>query len=252
MKITWTLLILTVLFSCNKKDRFDGPNSYADSFEGYTTRDDLIDGNNDLWSFFQLTDDQNSITIDTTIAHSGNKSIRFSGVAGSAEDTKKCSINKQFMAFWEEETVTVDFWCYIEGNEDIDWLFIFDLEEKVPVGAGPGMRLAIVENKLLLEHKYPNPNVEQVGEGIPFPRNQWVNVRFETKLERKEKGFVKVYQDNVEVINKDNWQTLPKDILYANQGTKGMYNQIEFGITANSDDNAHVMYLDDVSVVTVE
>lgn len=29
-----------------------------------------------------------------------------------------------------------------------------------------------------------------------------------------------------------------------------MYNQIEFGLTANSDDAAHVMYLDGVNVAT--
>ena len=252
MRYVLILLISAVLFSCNKKKKFDGPNSYADGFESYSNVEDLIDGNNELWSFFQLTDDLNTITIDTNIVHSGTKSVRFSGVAGSSEDTKKCSINKQFMAFWEGETVVADFWCYLEGNEDIDWLFIFDLEEKVPVGAGPGMRLAIVDNKLLLEHKYPQPNVEQSGEGVLFPRNQWVNIRFETLLSRKEKGSVRVYQDGVQILSADNWQTLPKDILYANQRTKGMYNQIEFGLTANSDDNTHVMYLDNVSVVTVK
>lgn len=250
----WTLILLSVivLASCDKRDVFSGPNSYTDDFESYVSKEDLIDGNDELWSFFQLTDEDNTITIDTAIVHSGNKSVRFYGVAGDPSDTKKCSINKQFMAFWEGETVKVDFWCYLEGNEDIDWLFIFDLEEKVPVGAGPGMRLAIVENKLLLEHKYPQPNVEQEGSGVAFPRDQWVHVEFETKLERKDKGFVSVRQDGVEILRVDNWQTLPKDILYANQGTKGMYNQIEFGLTANSDDNAHVMYLDDVNVVTFQ
>jgi hypothetical protein len=250
MKWSSFLIAILVLASCNKRKIFDGPNSYADDFEAYTTKDDLIDGNDELWSFFQLTDEANTITIDTSIVHSGNQSLRFYGVAGSSENTKKCSINKQFMAFWEGETVKVDFWCYLEGNEDIDWLFIFDLEEKVPIGAGPGMRLAIVNNKLLLEHKYPQPNVEQQGTGIAFPRNEWVHVEFETKLERKDKGYVSVRQNDVEVLRVDNWQTLPKDILYANQGTKGMYNQIEFGLTANSDDNDHVMYLDDVTIIT--
>ncbi len=248
MRYTLILLIVTVLFSCNKKEKFDGPNTYADGFETYSDFEELIDGNNEQWSFFQLTDDQNTITIDTSIVHSGNQSVRFYGVAGSSEDTKKCSINKQFMAFWEGETVVTDFWCYLEGNEDIDWLFIFDLEEKVPVGAGPGMRLAIVDNKLLVEHKYPQPNINQQGSGIAFPRDQWVNIRFETLLSRKDKGYVKVFQDGVQILNAENWQTLPKDILYANQGTKGMYSQIEFGLTANSDDNDHVMYVDDVSV----
>ncbi|GAB5418137.1 MAG: hypothetical protein Crog4KO_32170 [Crocinitomicaceae bacterium] len=244
------LSAILLLFSCNKKEFFDGPNSYADGFENYQDVEELIEGDDVYWSFFQFTREENTISIDTNIVHSGNQSLRFYGAAGESSNTSKCSLNKQKMAFWEGETVVVDFWCYLEGNEDIDWLFIFDLEEGVPVGAGPGMRLAIVDNKILLEHKYPKPNVEQEGAGVLFPRNQWVNIRFETKLHRKDKGHVRVYQDNLEVLRIDDHQTLPKDILYANQGTKGMYNKIEFGITANSDDNTHVMYVDDVDVVT--
>lgn len=249
MRLSIVFVLLILLVACNKKKRFDGPNSYADGFEWYANVDALIDGEDNLWSFFQVTKEENTISIDTSIVHSGNQSLRFYGIANDSE-VSKCSINKQFMAFWEEETVVVDFWCYLEGNEDIDWLFIFDLEEKIPVGAGPGMRLAIVENKLLLEHKYPKPNVEQEGSGIIFPRNQWVHITFETLLSRKDKGYVRVYQDDQLVLRVDNWQTLPKDLLYAQQGTKGMYDQIEFGLTANADDNAHVMYIDDVQVDT--
>jgi len=251
MRVLLYIFSLTVLFSCNKKEKFDGPNSYSDGFESYTDFEQLIDGNDELWSFFQITKDENNISIDTSIVHSGNQSLRFFGLPND-ENVSKCSINKQFMAFWEGETVVVDFWCYLVGNEKIDWLFIFDLEEKVPVGAGPGIRLAIVDNQLLMEHKYPNPNLTQSGNGIDFPRNQWVNIRFEAKLSRKDKGAIRVWQDNELIISADNWQTLPKDILYAQQGTKGMYNQIEFGLTANADDNAHEMYLDDVNVITLE
>lgn len=251
MRSSVSILVILLLVACNKKEKFDGPNSYADGFESYDNFEQLIDGNNELWSFFQITRDENNISIDTTIVHSGNKSIRFYGVPND-NNVSKCSINKQFMAFWEGETVVVDFWCYLVGSEKIDWLFIFDLEEKVPVGAGPGMRLAVVNDQLLVEHKYPMPNITQSGNGVDFPRNQWVNIRFEAKLSRKDKGTVRVWQDDVLILSADDWQTLPKDILYAQQGTKGMYNQIEFGLTANADDNTHEMYLDDVSVVTSE
>jgi len=224
---------------------------YSDTFENYQEIDDLIDGENVLWSFFQLTFEENNIQVDTLITHSGAKSMRFFALPSVDGKVSKCSINKQFMAFWEGETVVVEFWCYIADNEDIDWMFIFDLEEKVPVGAGPGMRIAIVENRLLLEHKYPNPNVAQTSNPIDFPRNQWVKVKMETLLHRKKKGYVRIWQDDQLVLSVDNWKTLPKDLLYVQQGTKGGYNQIEFGITANADDQAHVFYLDDVNVYTL-
>ena len=229
---------------------FDGPNNYADNFEAYDSINHIIDGDNQLWSFFQLTFEDNDITIDSTIVHSGARSVKSSAAASTeADGASKASINKQFMAFYEGETVIADFWIYIEGTAKADWMFIFDLEEKVPIGAGPGMRLAIVEEKLVLEHKYPNPNVYQDElTGVDVPRDQWVNIRFETKLSRKKKGYVRVAQDGVEVISVDNWKTLPSDVLYFQQGTRGMYSQIEFGITANSRDNPMVMYVDDVSV----
>jgi hypothetical protein len=248
MRIVFIISVL-LLVSCRKQGREDWPNTYQDGFESYNEIEDIIDGDNEQWSFFQQTYEENELTIDTTIYHTGGKSVKSSAVKTMNGNASKCSINKQFMAFWEGETVVVDFWMYLEGNESCEWLFLFDLEEKVPVGAGPGMRLALVENQITLEHKFPNPNVFQPeATAIDFPRDQWVNVRFETKLSRKKNGYVIVHQDGVEIINQQNWQTLPKDILYFNQGTRGGYSQIEFGITANTSDNDMVMYVDDVNV----
>jgi len=252
-KILVSLFLLSLLISCDKEKVFDGPDSYGDGFETYTEKEDLIDGNDERWSFFQLTRDENNMTIDTSIVHSGSKSMRFEALASQENDASKCSINKQFMAFWEGETVRIDFWCYLVGDASAQWLFLFDLEEKVPVGAGPGMRLALVDGQLTVEHKYPNPNLHQnEATALEFPRDQWVKISFETLLSRKKKGYVKVWQDDVLVIEQNDWQTLPKDILYFQQGTKGGYSQIEFGITANSQEADHVLYVDDVEVKLVE
>ncbi len=246
------LALSILLISCSKKKLFDGPNTYQDDFEAYFFKEDLIDGNDEFWSFFQLTNTENTISIDTSITHSGNASVRFFAKRSTDELLSKCSINKQFMAFWEKETVVIEFWCYLADTNACEWLFLFDLEEKVPIGAGPGMRLALVDDKIALEHKYPNPNVFQDGAGIEFPRNEWVKIRFESLLSRKKKGTVRVWQNDQLILSKENWKTLPKDIIYAQQGTKGMYNQIEFGITANSKDADHLMYLDDINVYTIQ
>lgn len=247
------IISLLVLFACNKEEVFDGPDNYADDFESYGQIDDIIDGNNEKWSFFQLTAEGNALTVDTSIYHSGTKSIKSEAITSTDAQLSKCSINKQFMAFWEDEVVRADFWVYLVGDASCEWLFLFDLEEKVPVGAGPGMRLALVDNKITLEHKFPNPNVHQDdATAIDFPRDQWVNLVFETKLSRKKNGYVKVWQDDVLIIDQNDWKTLPKDILYFQQGTKGGYSQIEFGITANTFENDMVMYVDDIVVEVVE
>ena len=254
MRVLIGLVLSVMLIACNKKKIFDGPNVYSDNFSSYNIIEDLIDGDNKQWSFFQTTRAENQLSIDTVIYHSLGKSFKSEAVASSDElGASKASINKQFMAFWEGETVSVEVWYYIEGTASADWLFLFDLEEKTSIGAGPGMRLALVDNQLLVEHKYPNPNIEQPdGKGIKFPRNTWVKVRFEAKLSQKEDGYVKVWQNDLLIIEQNEWQTLPKDLLYAIQGTKGMYSQIEFGVTANSRENAMTVYVDDIDVKIID
>jgi len=242
------VLIAGVVASCDTEKYFDGPNSYTDDFENYMNADDLIAGD-EAWGYFQLTYDDNYIAVDTTVYRSGGKSVKTWAVAGVDGKASKASINKHKMAFWEGDIVSVSAWYYIEGEDLSDWLFILDLEERASIGAGPGMRLALVDDAILVEHKYLNPNITQAkGEEILFPKNQWVNIRFETLLAQKKEGYVKVWQDDVLIIEQDDWNTLPEDILYFQQGTKGMYTSVEFGNTANSSDFPMTVYVDDVVV----
>lgn len=254
MKALISFLIICFVFtSCNKKKHFAGPNSYDDSFENYAVADDMIaEADDKFWSFFQLTKAENTHTIDTLIKHSGNKSFKLEAIASPASDVSKASVSKQNMAFWEKETVHLSAWYYLEGTGTAQWLFIMDLEEQTAIGAGPGIRLAIVDGALRVEHKYFNDDIIQAGAPLLFPRDQWVQVELEVKLSQKKKGYVKVWQNGTLIIDQDKWRTLPKDFLYNQQGTKGMYSSIEFGITANTKDHNTVLYVDDVSAKRVD
>jgi hypothetical protein len=245
-----TLLLLVALVSCNKKKFFDGPNAYNDGFESYAAIDSLIDGEDTHWSYFQKTFAGNALSIDTSQTHSGQKSVRcYAEKSTAADGASKCSFTKHNMAFWQNEVMVVEAWYFIEGTAKADWLFLMDLEEQTAIGAGPGMRLALVDEFIRVEHKYNNPDIIQpAGQEVSFPRNQWVHLKFETKLHKKEKGYVRIWQNDVLIISQDNWNTLPHDLLYFQQGTKGMYSSIEFGITANSRDNTLVMYVDDAKI----
>ncbi|MEM8523302.1 MAG: heparin lyase I family protein [Bacteroidota bacterium] len=245
--------VVFLLLNCDKERFFEGPDQYIDDFESYELVDELFFGDNEKWSFTQQTFEGNSLSVSREKFHSGTQSIKFSALNPSDSDSaSKASIVKQKMAFWEGETVSADFWIYLEGNEESNWLFLFDLEEQATIGAGPGIRLALVENALLIEHKYPNPNIEQKGEKLRFPRDEWVNIQLEIKLSRKKEGYIKVWQNENLIIDQSKWKTLPKDILYFQQGTKGMYSSVEFGITANTLDNPTVLYVDDVEVKVLE
>ena len=144
-------------------------------------------------------------------------------------------------------------WYFIEGTNALDWLFLFDLEEQTAIGAGPGMRLALVNKQLLVEYKFYESSILQpIGQEIDFPRNEWVEIVWEVKLSQKNEGTVKLWQNGILIIDTKNNRTLPKDLLYSQQGTKGMYSSVEIGITANSKDNDLTIWVDDILFKKVE
>lgn len=242
------VLVGSIIFSgCNKEKFFDGPDFFQDGFESYSTLSDLLLPDDQFWSFTQLTTGENNITIDTTKVHSGNKSLKFVAQKSDNEGASKSSIAKQNMAFWEGETVRMSVWYFIEGTNALEWLFLMDLEEQTAIGAGPGMRLALVDNQLRVEYKFNEKDITQpVGQEIDFPRNQWVELVWEVKLSQKNKGAVSLWQNGQLIIDSQKNRTLPKDLLYFQQGTKGMYSSCEIGITANSKDNDLTIWADDI------
>lgn len=249
-KYIFIAALAAFVISCKKEKWFDGPNFLQEDFESYPTVDSMFSVHDLFWSYSQITVDANYLSLDTTIVHDGNQSLRFFAQASSADVVSKCSIVKQHMAFYDGDIVRISAWYYIEGAAPVDWLFLFDFEEQAAIGAGPGIRIANTEQTgLTLEHKYYAPDIyQEESNHISLPRDQWVNIVMEVKLSQKKKGYVRIWQDNVLVITGDNQQTLPKDALYFQQGTKGMYQAVEFGITANTKDRDLVLYMDDILV----
>jgi hypothetical protein len=253
-KLLFIFFALELLAPACKKEVFDGPDRFSEDFEDVAHADSLFPAGDARWSLFQKTFPGNYFEIDTLNPHSGNRCLKFFAVKSPADGVSKCSIAKQNMAFWEGETVRVEAWYYIEGTAAANWMFLLDLEEQAPVGAGPGMRIANIgaENNLVFESKFLNPTVEQFrSPKISFPRDQWVKLSVELKLAQNKKGSVRVWQDDVLIISKDDCKTLPKDFLYTMQGTLGRYSSVEFGLTANAKDNDMTLYVDDISIEVV-
>lgn len=252
-KILIAIISLVIFSECKKEEFFDGTDFYQDDFESYSTLNNLLLPDDQFWSFTQLTRSENNIIVDTTKVHSGNKSLKFIAKNSDNEEVSKSSIAKQNMAFGDGETVRLSAWYYIEGTNSIEWLFLMDLEEQTAIGAGPGMRLALVDNKLRVEYKFNEKDITQpTGQEIDFPRNQWVELVCEVKLSQKNKGTVRLWQNGQLIINSKNNRTLPKDLLYFQQGTKGMYSSCEIGITANSKDSDLNLWVDDIKFEKIE
>lgn len=242
----WMLVCcLLVFYSCNKEKHFDGPNNYSDSFDDYHALEDLLLPSDVRWSFTQITREGNLVSPDSIFSRSG-KSLRFEAIKSEEDLLSKCSIAKQKMAFWEGEVVYVSAWYYLSGDQPLNWCFLMDLEERTPIGSGPGMRLALVNNQIRIEYKFNEDDLLQKEEvATDFPRNEWVHLEWEVELSQKEEGSTRFWQNGELLIEAFGVRTLPDDVLYFQQGTKGMYTSIEIGLTANSDDNDALLWVDD-------
>ncbi len=245
--LTYILFIALLTGSCQKREQDD--NFLSEDFEGITSTDQLFPDDDSRWSFYQQTESVNSISLDTTHEHGGAQCLKIYAKA-SGEGASKSDLARNHLFFKKGETVIFSAWYYIETTGSLDYLFLFDLEENAAIGAGPGLRFALEgkEGCLVVERKKMLQGTLRQDESskVAFPTNQWVNLQIEVKLEQKKKGYIKVWQDNALLIEESDIQTMPKDRLYFIQGTKGVYDNAQVGITANTHDNEMVLYVDDI------
>ncbi|MEM7036235.1 MAG: heparin lyase I family protein [Bacteroidota bacterium] len=242
-----------LLFSaCDKKTFFAAPNHVVDDFELHTEVDSMLwwdynPSTSRRWSATQITLDGNTINVDSTNAISGDQCLRFFA-QGTSGDLSKSSIFNNDLSLWEGETVLFSGWYYLVGTARHDNLFIWDLEESTPVGAGPGLRLMMGEDGawMLERGKMGQSTIRQEDPVQVFPRDQWVEIRMEIYLSQKKDGYVRIWQDSTLIIDAVDIQTLPKDRLFHTQGTAARYTNIEIGLTANPYETDAVLYVDDI------
>ena len=227
-----------------------GLDTWVDDFESYTAKAQVLaEGSDEGWSE-QITADGNGWTLVQDRVAGGEQAVRFEAVPTDGA-TSKASLFVNDMHL--EEGTVVSFAASYWLSEDSGRPFLMDLEEDAVIGAGPGMRLWLDEDQaLMLERKkYAEKDVYQDGSKVTFPRDQWVVLRMETFLSQGRDGWVEVYQDDELVLNVPDIRTLPRDRLYAIQGTRGAYTNVEVGITAAGVGGAVELWMDDVVVQTL-
>ena len=252
MKANFILLLLCIgLISCNKSALYDRPDSFYEDFESYLDAESFLGSEN---FYHQITYTESYMEIDTHIVFEGTRSMKFFGKGTKNNVLSKCSFSHHKLALPEKETVTVSAWYYIDTEDELPWLFLMDMEENVAIGAGPGIRVYISDNNSLgINFKYLEPNIEQdTANQMTVPRKEWFKISMTAYLSQKDNGWIKLYQNDTLVIDAQNIQTLPKDILYFQQGTKGMYTSAEFGVTANPTDKDVLLWVDAVEVFVKE
>jgi hypothetical protein len=243
-KISILFSIIILLSSCNKEKLFTGSNYINDDFESVSDASELLSSEN--WTFYQQTEMASSMQLDTILKVSGNKCLKFIAAKG---DVSKSDIANNELAFFEGETIKFSGWFYLNDSLTLDYIFLIDIEEKVAIGASPGIRIAVNDEGYLVvdRSKFGEKTIMQtVGKEVKFPRNEWVNIEFEILLHKKKKGKIRLWQNGVSLIDVNNIQTLPKDKLFFTQGTKGMYQSLQVGITAVTTDHDVVLYIDNI------
>lgn len=255
MKKVVYIAVLISLVSCSKDEALSGKKVIIENFESYNINEEFTSSSGDNWTFFQQTEFENTIELDTVIVFEGDKSAKFFAKKTENGNASKCDIANNKMSFPEGETFQFSAWYFIEGNQPVDYIFLFDLEETVPVGVGPGMRVSISpDNQIILERNKMGMETiyQQAGSEIEVPRDQWFFLDLEVLLSLKEDGFIKIKQNGEQIIFADNQRTLPKDRLTFTQGTKGVYTSVQVGITANSALNDVTLYVDDIRIQSLQ
>jgi len=245
-----TLLILSIIFQGCQKENLVSSAGFDDSFDLYSSVPDIFSMGK--WTFHEQTYPQNTLTLNSDIVHNGIKSIRMFAVASDGPTVSKSGLaSHSEVLFNEGDVLRVSCWFYIPQNDGIDKLVILDLEDPAPISSGPGIRLMFdPDNALFIErNKMGLSNITQPNQNkTTFTYNQWNNIVFELKLSTSRKGYVKLLQNGVTLIEEQSVKTMPKDRLYITQGTSKTYRNVEVGITANSTGHAVIMFIDNFSI----
>lgn len=245
------LLLTLCMIACGKQSFENYPDSLSDDFEAAVNQETLFKAEGGKWSAPQLTEGDNNLFPDTSRAHSGNQAL-FCTAAPSVDGASKCSIFNNELSLEEGKIFHFSAWYFLEGTQSVDYLFLADLEERTTVGASPGVRIALEDSVgyLVMERNKINASTlyQEEGNRVAFPRDKWVHLEWEMDLQRKEKGSVRVWQDGQLLITASGIKNMPRDRLYFAQGTKGIYSNIEVGITANTKDSSVRLWVDDVEV----
>lgn len=175
-------------------------------------------------------------------AHSGKQSLRFVAPAKSASMvTAKASLSTGLIYAKKGQTISYRAWYRVEG--DTLPFTLADLEDRL-VKESPGIRLMLFEGALGAELKaFDKPKFRQRPESaVTFPRNRWVEVRWEILLDDGPGGHVRLWQDGKPIVDSPG-PTLPF--------RTAIYNSLEVGISAHSFGNKPAtLYLDDLEITT--
>lgn len=269
-------LVFMTLIACTDDSEGELPTDqtiaiFTDGFESENNDfTDLFPPNGSRWSAVQIVNPEgveNEIGLNRDIVLSGNNSLRiFSHQSG--QTLSKVDIEKGGLNFTPGSKLTIESNFYIASTENIKDVFLMDLEccscwdPDVADNQCPGIRLIMSgdDDFLSIERgKILEPTIYQSG--VPFPRNEWVNIKWEMILSTNSDGSNKLYINDELVISADG-ANMPNETTFREEFARNgiefqlqkplFYERIQVGATANASVSNIEMYVDDIEIINIK
>jgi len=254
--LTVPALFILSLIACNKSEDkpivTNLPYSFQDGFESADNNiDDLFVSDGSRWSNIQRVNPdngENQIELNQTIVNEGNSSLR---IFSQPSDNTLSKIDIEKGGFFAPigSTIIVEADFYINADGNLKELFLIDLEccscwdSSVSDNQCPGVRLKMSgdNNYLSIERgKILGSTISHTA--LSFPKNEWVNVRWEMTLSPDQEAENKLTINQQEVINESGKNLPNKEEFRSEFALNGIdfelqeplgYERIQIGATAN-------------------
>ncbi|MEQ9297134.1 MAG: hypothetical protein RIF33_01155 [Cyclobacteriaceae bacterium] len=262
-------LVLTLLLpGCSDDDTTSLPSGTAYQFEnGFETVSndlaELFPSDGSRWSNIQLVDPnggENTIELVGDPVSEGSSSLRVVAKT-SNEILSKADIEKGGFNAPEGSTVIIEANFYIASTVNIENLLLIDLEccscwdPSVPDNQCPGIRLMMKSNDYLSIERGKILGTTLIQTVQSFPRNEWVNVKWELTLSTEDDGLNKLSINDTQVINIEGIN-MPNPILFREEFARNginfklqqplFYERFQIGATANPTSSDIELFIDDV------
>ena len=263
------VLICSLLCSCSDNEEAGGTFDqevivFEDGFESENSDlTDLFPSDESRWTNIQIVNPENQINellLESQIVLSGNNALKILSNK-SGEILSKVDIEKGGFSIPVGSQLFIEANFFIATEEKIKNLFLIDLEccscwdPGVPDNQCPGIRLIMggEDDYLSIERgKILNPTIRQTKR--PFPRNEWVNVRWEMTLSQGDDGANSLFINGEEVISEPG-VNMPNGEVFRDEFARNgitfqlqeplFYERVQVRATANASSTDVLMYLDD-------
>jgi hypothetical protein len=179
----------------------------------------------------------NNAAIVSDTFYSGNAAMRFHAETNQPNGVSSSALNSNENLFLREEMVfSVDCRIMIPSYSSSNNLEIMRLEANDSADDPSGVSFFLDEDGALSLNRSAMglSNIHQeIGTKTAFPTNQWVNVHIDYLADARSRGYVKIWQDEVLVLEALSTETMPKAKLHLSEKGKNYFSKLSFGILSN-------------------